>query len=277
MDNRRHNSAEVSNSRNARTPRPFPTGRAPGGFTLIEVLLAVMLLSMLTAISWVGVANMFDTRDWMTDRFERFQIMRVAMDRMAREVSSAYVAGPSHGGEELPGEEAENEGDEDTMARMLTEPVQFGMIGRDDELHFTNFAHVRSLAGEKASHHAEIGYFTQRDRDPDTGEMVLNLMRREDTSLDDDITDGGTIYLLVPDIEGVEFEYWDPGPVEMGTMEEMAEGRWQDSWDTTRREHAGRLPTRVRMTVTLTPQDPRGNEEVFTIQTQIETSEVMEF
>jgi general secretion pathway protein J len=253
------------------------------GFTLIEVLLAVAILASLTAITWVGVSNMFDTRDWMTVRFERYQIMRVSMDRMAREVASAYLAGPEHGGEPIPGSEEEAmqqdpEGEGGTTSmQSLQEPVQFGMIGRDDELSFTTFAHVRSIAGEKASQHAEIEYFTDRVRDPRTGELVLSLMRREDTSLDDDITDGGTIYTMIPSIEEVEFEYWDPGEVEIGTMEEMAEGRWQDSWDTTKSEHAGRLPTRVRITVTLPPQDERGDEEVFIIQTQIATTEVLEF
>jgi general secretion pathway protein J len=258
----------------------FAHGRA--GFTLLEVLLAVSLLAAITGIAWVGVTNMFHTRDWMTQRFERYQIIRVSMDRMAREMASTYIAGPEHGGEPLPGEEEEareEEMERDPTGRSAAqrEPVQFGLIGRDDEIHFTTFAHIRSLEGEKASQHAEIGYFIDRGRDRDSGRLVTRLMRREDTTLDDDITDGGTVYTLIPDIESVKFEYWDPGPVQMGTMEEMAEGRWRDSWDTTRTEYGGRLPTRIRVTVTLPPQDPRGNEEVFTIQTQIETSEVLEF
>jgi prepilin-type N-terminal cleavage/methylation domain-containing protein len=255
--------------------------RPQAGFTLIEVLLAVMILATLTAITWVGVSSMFDTRDWMTERFERYQIMRVSMDRMAREFASSYLAGPEHGGEPIPGSEDQTqkdpEGGSASQLQARQEPVQFGMIGRDDEVSFTSFAHVRSIAGERASQHAEIEYFTDRVRDSRTGELVLSLMRREDTSLDDDITDGGTIYTMIPSIESVEFEYWDPGPVEIGTMEEMAQGRWQDSWDTTKSEHAGRLPTRVRITVTLPPQDELGGEETFIIQTQIATTEVLEF
>jgi general secretion pathway protein J len=257
--------------------------RAQAGFTLIEVLLAVTVLATLTAITWVGVSGMFSTRDYMTERFERYQIMRVAMDRMAREFSSAYLAGPEHGGEPLPGEEEEMQEAQDGNAGKVAqlqarrEPVQFGMIGRDDEVNFTSFAHIRSIAGEKASQHAEIGYFTERKRDSRTGRLVNSLMRREDTTLDDDITDGGKIYTMIPNIEDVEFEYWDPGPPSVGTMEEMAEGDWTDSWDTTKSEFAGRLPTRVRIRVTLPPQDERGDEEVFTIQTQLETTEVLEF
>lgn len=257
--------------------------RPQAGFTLIEILIAVAVLAMLTGITWVGVSNMFSTRDYMTERFERYQIMRVAMDRMTRELSSAYLAGPEHGGEPLPGEEEEfqeaQDGNAGTTAQLKArrEPVQFGMIGRDDQLDFTSFAHIRSIEGERASQHAEIGYFTERKRDRDTGRLVTSLMRREDTSLDDDITDGGKIYTMVPNIESVEFEYWDPGPPSLGTMEEVAEGDWSDSWDTTKSEYAGRLPTRVRIRVTLPPQDERGREEVFTIQTQIETTEVLEF
>lgn len=254
-------------------------GRPSAGFTLIEVLLAVSILAVITSIMWISVSNMFRTRDFMNERFERYQIMRVSMDRMARELASTYLAGPEHGGEPLPGEEeeAKQAQAESGSSQRMREPVQFGMIGRDDTLNFTTFAHIRTLAGEKASQHAEIGYFTERHRN-DEGELVTALMRREDTTVDDDITDGGRIFTMIPNVEEVKFEFWDPGRVKVGTMEEMAEeGRWVDSWDTTRSEFAGRLPTRVRIQVTLPPMDERGREETFTIQSEIGATEVLEF
>ncbi len=267
-----------------RAPRPWELlrQRPQAGFTLIEVLLAVSILAVITGIMWVSVSNMFQTRDFMQKRFQRYQTMRVSMDRMARELASAYVAGPEHGGEPLPGEEQDknDSGDDSSgthVLQQLQDPVQFGMIGRDDRLDFTAFAHIRTLAGEKTSEHAEIGYFTERHRD-DKGDLVTALMRREDTTLDDDITGGGRIYTMIPDIDDVQFEYWDPGPVKLGTMKEMAqEGKWVDEWDTTRTEFSGRLPTRVRITVTLPPMDEHGRKETFSIETELGSTEVLEF
>jgi hypothetical protein len=150
------------------------------------------------------------------------------------------------------------------------------MIGRDDSIHFTSFAHQRTVEGERAGNVAEIGYFLRSERN-DEGELHDVLMRREDTTLDYDITRGGTIQRVLPEVESMSFQYWDAGEVKLGTNEEIGQGRWVDSWDTTRREFAGRLPTRVRISLTLPPQGVMKNNETFTTQVQIHTTEVMDF
>jgi general secretion pathway protein J len=266
---------------------PFDKSHQEAGFTLIEVLVAVSIMASLTAVMWISVSSMFQTRDVVTARFERYQIMRVSMDRISRELSSAYLAGPEHGGEEIPGEEedpgaaAQGNQDDDAVGgpnqRDQDEIIQYGMIGRDDEISFTAFAHVRTVEGEMASQHAEIGYFLERRRS-DEGELVNSLMRREDVTPDDDLEDGGEVYTMIPDVEEIEFEYWDPGPVRVGTKEEVAEeGKWKDQWDTTKSEFAGRMPTRMRITVTLPPENERSEEKTFQTQVQLETTEVLEF
>jgi general secretion pathway protein J len=267
---------------------PFDNPRHDAGFTLIEVLITVSVIASLTAIMWVSISNMFETRDVVTERFERYQIMRVSMDRMSREISSAYLAGPEHGGEELPGEEEDpqaaagqnpggGESQEQPTQRDQDELIQYGMIGRDDEISFTSFSHVRTIEGEMSSQHAEIGYFLERRRS-DEGRLVQSLMRREDVTPDDDLEDGGEVYTMIPDVEEIRFEYWDPGPVRLGTKEEVAEeGKWKDQWDTTKSEFAGRMPTRVRITVVLPPENERSEEKTFQTQAQLETTEVLEF
>jgi prepilin-type N-terminal cleavage/methylation domain-containing protein len=253
------------------------------GFTLVEVLIAVAILASLTALMWASIANMFSTRDAIEKRTDRYHQVRVTMNRMAKEIASAYVAGPEFGGEEIPGEETfgvgadgEQSEEEAMMAAQGQEPSQFGMIGRDDELHFTGFSHVRTMPREKASQHAEIGYFIRSERNEE-GDLVDMLMRREDVSADDDLTKGGVIYKMLPEVESIEFEFWDPGKVELGTFEEIAQGRWVKEWDTTRREYGGRLPTRVKIRLTLPAQGPNSEPEVFVTQTLIHTTEVLEY
>ncbi len=253
-----------------------PTAR---GFTLVEVMIAVAILATLTALVWGTIANVFNTRDYFEARNERTQIVRMAMDRMAMELSSAYMAGPDHGGEVIPGQEPPPPTDEEEAQRRLLarEPIQFGFIGKEDSVNFTSFAYVRTQEGERRGHHAEIGYSIRTRVDEATGERARQLVRREDPTYDDDITRGGALYVVVPEIERISFEYWDPGEVRIGTMEELADGRWVRDWDTTRREHAGRLPTRVRITMTIPPQGERGDAETFVTQTQLAITEVLEF
>ncbi len=259
--------------------RYIPSGR--GGFSLVEVMIAVSILAGISAVMGLSMNAMFSTRDYFEERYERFQIARNALNRMSAEVASAYMAGPEHGGEPIPGEEpdARSGGEEDQaeVERLQREPVQFGFIGRDDSMNFTSFAHLRTQDGERNGHHAEIGYFLRREQDEDTGRTVERLMRREDTTYDSDITKGGTIYVMIPEVKDVEFEYWDSGQVRQGTAEEIAQGRWVSEWDTTRTEFAGRLPTRVRMKVTLPPQSERSRDDVFVTQAQLGVTEVLEF
>lgn len=250
------------------------------GFTLIEVMLAITILATIMGIIAATTSSMFNTRELLSARYERMQMARNAMNRMSSEFAMAYIAGPDHGGEEIPGQLVGGNnagGNNDEPIVRTQEQIQFAFIGKDDRVNFTAFAHVRTQPNEKASHNAEIGYYIRSERDAATGRIVRQLVRREDTTLDGDVTRGGVVYVMVPEVEDVTFEYWDTGAVKLGTVEEVAEGRWVKDWDTTRREFAGRLPTRVRITLELPPQEGQRDKEVFVTQTQVHVTEVLEF
>lgn len=251
--------------------------RKKKGFTLIEVLIAIAILSALSIIAWTSINQIFTTQQLVTERHERYRMARLAMNRMAQEISMAYIAGPDFGGEIIPGEEILYEDDEDfQMAQWRgREPIQFGMIGRDDHVDFSSFGHVRTLEDEPASHHGVIGYYLERGYDED-GRVVNRLMRRSSTEFESDLTRGGTVYVMIPEVERLKIEYWDPGEPELGTEREIALGRWVNEWDSTSRRFAGRLPTRVRISLTLPARGPRDRPEVFVTQTTIEMTELLE-
>ena len=244
------------------------------GFTLVEVMISIGILATLTGLMWISIANMYASRDLIEMRAERFQRVRVAMDRLSEDFAASYIAGPEFGGEEIPGEPV-LELDED--AAFLEDPIQFGFIARENEANFSTFSHIRTQSGERASRHSEIGYFVRTERDDETDKLVKRLMRREDVTPDDNLEKGGKILTLFPEIVDVKFMYWDAGQVQVGDMEEVAEGRWTDSWDTTRRDQAARLPTRIKIRIELPPQGPNNQNEVFVTQVQLGTTEVLEF
>ncbi|MFB6265220.1 MAG: type II secretion system protein GspJ [Bradymonadaceae bacterium] len=251
------------------------------GFTLLEVLISLGIMAALTAMMWGTINSMFRTRDYVKKRYQRYQTIRVALDRMASELASAYVAGPGHGAERKfddrkpPGGAGRKKKRQRT--KQFRDPVQFGMNGDGEEVSFTSLAHLRTVQGEQSSHHAEIGYSIERIDRPVGRGSVDALVRREDTTLDDDITEGGKTYVLIPNIRSVEFEYWDPGEPQIGSEEGVGRGDWISSWDTSQKRFHDRLPTRIRITVTMPPQGPRGSEETFSTQTEIHMHEQLEF
>lgn len=251
--------------------------RAQAGFTMVEVLIAVALLATMSVLVWASVASMFRAREIFTKRAERDMVIRNAMSRMTNEIAAAYMAGPEHGGEQLPGEALDPaQQTEEMKQRASQEAFQFGFIGKDDRLDFTSFAHVRTRDDEPAGHHSEIGYRLESARD-DEGRLVRQLVRREDTTLDDNITRGGKAFVLIPELSKLKLSYWDAGAVSVGSVKEVAQGRWSSDWDTTRRDFAGRLPTRVKLEIWLPPVFEGGDEELYVTQVQIGATEVLEF
>lgn len=252
------------------------TPRHNSGFTIVEVLLAIAIIASLTTLTWASISQMYKTRDIVEERSARYQAVRITMERMTQELSAAFIAGPEFGFEDIPGEELLEQNSESEVPLQPMEPKQSGMIGRDNRIAFTTFAHQRTFEGERAGNLSEIAYFLDSTRD-DEGNLVNTLIRRQDTTVDEDLTRGGTRQRVLEGIEELSFEYWDAGETKLGTNEEVAQGRWVDSWDTTRREFAGRLPTRIKIKLVLPPQGMMRDNEVFTTQVQIQTTEVMDF
>lgn len=214
------------------------------GFTLIEIMLALAILATLVALTWGTVSSSFKFRRATLDKFDRYRVVQMAMDRMSREISMAFVTNI--------GQIATNDRGEVTY--------QTAFIGKDDELTFTSLSHVRTREGEAASEQCEISYRIESQRGLD-GDMHDNLVRREDAPIDDDPEEGGVLYAMLRDVESVRFEYWDP-------TREIAGEAWVRQWDAIN-DHDGQLPSRVRITLEVQhPLLPRETLE-FTTQTEI--------
>jgi len=84
----------------------------------------------------------------------------------------------------------------------------------------------------------------------------LNLMRREDSILDDRMDRGGTEDVLIENVKRIDFAYWDSDKKD-----------WVDEWNTTRIEKKSILPVRVRITITAV--DETGREARYVTQARI--------
>jgi prepilin-type N-terminal cleavage/methylation domain-containing protein len=213
-------------------------------FTLVEVMLAMALIATMVGLTWGTVAQSFRLRQASLERFDRYRGVQTALDRMSREIAMAFMTNV--------GQVATNDQNEITY--------RTAFIGSDDELTFTSLAHVRTRVGEVASEQCELSYRIESQRGED-GEIHRNLVRREDAPIDDDPEEGGVNYVLLHDVEEITFEYWDAD-------EEIGGDAWRRSWDALD-EHAGQLPSRVRITVEVAHPTRRGDTLTFTTQTQL--------
>jgi len=185
------------------------------GFTLIEILVAVGIISLIGLLIYSAFAGMSKSRTNLIHVTDRYQGGRQAMQRMARELSSAYMSGHKN------------------FMRLANTP-QTGFVGkkgRPDRIDFTSFAHLRLARNKHESDQSEIGYYGAHN--PDTGAM--DLVRRESKYIDTDPTKGGVVETMVEDIDELDLRYLDP-----------ITNEWQQSWDSTQAAmQFGRLPVQV--------------------------------
>ena len=203
------------------------SGRGQAGMTLIEVLMALAILAFMLVITWSTTSTTVEAKQHFEAMQERNHEIRVAMARMAKDISAAYISGNEN--ESLTNRRTLFTGDSDS-------PV--------DELRFSSLAHVTLWADANESEQTLISY--QSESDPENPRQT-NLLRRESRRLSNEQweSEPAEVDLLLRDIERVEFEYFD-----------WRDNEWQTSWDSTGVDaEQNRLPSRVRITVTLRAGD----------------------
>jgi general secretion pathway protein J len=66
------------------------------GFTLIEVMVSIGILSMITLMLWASSQGAFRTKKSVEAKMSRYRVARLAMDRILRDVQMAYLSNKQH-------------------------------------------------------------------------------------------------------------------------------------------------------------------------------------
>ena len=208
------------------------------GLTLIEIALAVSILAFMGIATAGTIGRSFDAYEAVTGIDGKYHNVRMAMNRMARDISMAFIA------------PVQKVRDEDRQWKTI---FKGGDESPFDELSFTSFSHRILLQDAKESDQCEITYFGKADEDDSS---KINLMRREDWRLDDEPEKGGRVYVLAEDIKDFKLRYFD-----------VKDDDWTDEWDTEKSEFQGRLPSIVELTITI--EDESGEEVNFVTKSRI--------
>jgi general secretion pathway protein J len=212
-------------------------------FTLIEVMVAVAILATVTTLTWGSFKQTFTTKAQVEAQAGRYRTVRLALDRLARELSMAFLSQ-----------------DEDTLqAERRTRFV--GKRHSDvDEIMFSYFGHQRLYQDANEADTALVGYYGARDRDDS---RKTNLMRRETRRLSYYKIDDqpGEADIVCDDLVRLKLDYWD-----------ARDKQWREEWVTTSADgQPDRLPSKAR--ITLTVRDERGKEVPFQTEVRIAMSE----
>jgi general secretion pathway protein J len=187
--------------------------RRDHGFSLVEVLVALAITAVVGALV-VGTFRSVDrASETVRDQGDRYSASRVALTRLARELSMAYVS------------------DHFDRAQYRERPTLF--VGREDTLLFTTLAHERLWLDARESDQAVVEYTL--DDDPANRDRQA-LFRREKVRIDSEPDRGGRTDLVADHVTAIRFRYWDPQRKE-----------WLREWSTRSTDRLNELPARVRI------------------------------
>ena len=209
------------------------------GFTLLEIMLAVSVLSLVGTLIYGGFSQTALNKARVEADVERSRIIHMALDRMARELTMAFVSTHVNPSLDL---------------RVVDTAFIGNDRGKSDRIDFTSFSHRRLYRNARESDQNEISYFVTEHPD-DPGVQVL--ARREQNRIDDDPRRGGKSQILVENVEELNLEYFDPLLTD-----------WVQTWDTEDvLAQPNRLPTQVR--IRLSVKDPRRRGETQSFGTRV--------
>lgn len=197
--------------------------RRLSGFTLLELLVAITILAMISMLLYGAFNGLRNTRDGVGEVSGRYHEGRSAMQRIARELQSAFLS--------------------------FNRPIDQSLITREtlfkgtrgspaDRVDFTAFAHRRLDRNAHESDQCELSYFGSQDPKQ---RGVTDLVRRESPVIDLEPDRGGRVQVLATDIDLFQLEYLDPFT-----------GRWSEQWDSSQAiGQTNRLPYQVHITLVL--------------------------
>lgn len=209
--------------------------RSQAGVTLVEAMVAIAILSIVSALVWGGYDQTLKNKQRIEGNVDRNHMIFAALDRMQREMHMAFVSVHMNPSPSL-------------------QTVQTCFVGKDrgqrDRIDFTSFSHQRLITDAHESDQNELSYFITAH--PDDSSIKV-LARREQNRIDDDCQEGGRVQILVEDVEGLDLEYLDP-----------TTNQWVRNWNSTQATgQPNRLPSQVKIVLTVPNPRRRGAELAF--------------
>lgn len=216
--------------------------RTRRGFTLLEVMVAVAILAMITAMVWYSISQTFRTIDIVRSDADTVRQARQVTSRVPHEIAAAFLP----------------------LNVSPTSNAKYEFVAEDggdtDRVRFASLAHTKLYQDVNESDQSEIEYFCESNP---RKSGTYRLFRREDPVIDDRPDEGGVTLLLAEDVKEFNLTYYDP-----------LRDQWVDDWDSTRTEHSNRLPYAVRLRLTLV--DPDGFDRTFVTSSIIRMAKTQE-
>ncbi len=210
------------------------------GFTLLEVLVSIAILVIIMGAVYSAYTTNVEAIQIARQNGEVHQTARIVLDRITKDLQSALI-----------------------QVSVPSENIKLGLVGenreidgrRADRIDFTTVTHLPLNEKGPASDLCEIGYQV----DEDSEGKVLVLLRRDDSSVDEDFTQGGTLQEMARNVIEFKLTYQD------------SRGEESDQWNTLEGKPGSGLPVLIKVRLVL--MDELQREHVFSTTIHPELAE----
>ena len=200
------------------------------GMTLTEVMIAITILLVMTAVIGETLSNSIEFNRLLSQRDETTRGARVALSTLRRVIQLAYLTPNKLGIDRY-------------------ETVFVGVDDDPDQLFLTTLAHQRRYMDTRECDQAEITIFSDDvPKEIEDGHGYV-LYFRESGLVDEEPSEDGKVMPLAYNVRSLNLRYLD-----------QANGEWQDTWDTRSAETPYRLPRAVEVALVMIAPDPDDSE-----------------
>ena len=175
------------------------------GFTLLEVLLALAIFSLIALTTSHQINVIRITKEAALNQIEQFDAMRSAIAILRNDIAQSFHKRYNDFGPQF------------ALRLSRGDQVPHTLFdGRKNQLIFTTLSHRNFYIDRKDGQQTEISYFLE-DR---ANSNQKALMKRESPLIDGNLFEGGTIYSLLENVPQLEFQFWD---------DKLS--KWTDDWN----------------------------------------------
>ncbi len=194
------------------------------GFTLLELILAMLILSLIGTYTWAAVRGTFKTQKAVYERTFLQETGTAILHKIREDLSQSFHVETPRPLTLFKGEDNLNH----------------------DRVVFTSLCRSRTAANVKESDQTEVRYETAAN----PADPQLFLLKRRETAFIDGVDDEQGEFITVADNVAVfNLEYSKDGE------------KYENEWDIRSQDHLNQLPKLVRLSLTL--RDEKGKEDTF--------------
>lgn len=245
------------------------------GFTLVEVMIAIVLLVMISVAIYQATTQTFRYRAKIINEGDFYGGIRLAMGLVDRDVAALFYPvnlnpknfpdpnptpttpvppqgmGAQRTNQDRAGQPPQLEELQRSELGQLSEywlgatditairPSRF--VGTENRIQFVSAAHMRIYKNSEECEFAKVVYELREVKDSDLGSDVKTLVKIEDPNVFDDTDKKGKLAKIYPLLEGVKkfvFRYY-----------RRDKKAWERTWDTNRDDMKGLYPDIIELTL----------------------------